>query len=29
MVRFMEILRKSVHTLLHPYRPERRYMRGR
>lgn len=28
MVRFVEILRKSVHALFHPYRPEKRYMRG-
>lgn len=29
MVRFMEIVRKSVQAFLHPYRPEKRYMRGR
>lgn len=28
MVRIFETLRKSVYALLHPYRPEKRYMRG-
>lgn len=29
MVRWMDIVRKKVHAFLHPYRPEKRYMRGR
>lgn len=28
MVHLMNIVRKSVHALFHPYRPEKRYMRG-